>query len=479
MGATYGGTAYSCDAAVRVPLLWISLAFVLLSLLIAVRLLKKRGLTHIGGQLAFLAAFWINYLFAPLVYLIPGYCGPSPEFEVPGALVCLYGLAGFTVGSVFLSKFFRVRPLKGGGPAVAVPSGVRNKLLILGLMFLVCRRLGAVVPGLQTIFAGGQQLIAVAAVLNIWEAARRKKYAKVVLWVGLSFIVPIETMVDEGFLGFGLVALAPILIFATTCIGRRNYFRVGVFSVIGIYLGLSFFVNYARDRSQIRATVWGGDSLTNRVERVLQTFENFELFSIHKPDHLDPISGRLNQTWQVGAGVSYMQNTGGWAHGSTLVTAALQVVPRIIWKNKPITGGSNLLSKYTGLVFSQGTTFPLGQVLELYVNFGPWMVFFGYVVMGALLAHMDVAGSNALKTGDFQTFIYCFLISQAVQNVGNDFVFSTGGTAVAVVLVYGLQMFMRLKSRRRAASGHQPYHPATHWSQNASGYVDRYTPMNY
>jgi uncharacterized membrane protein YjjP (DUF1212 family) len=121
----------------------------------------------------------------------------------------------------------------------------------------------------------------------------------------------------------------------------------------------------------------------------------------------------------------------------------------------------------------------MGQVLELYVNFGPWMVFFGYVVMGALLALMDVAGSNALKTGSFQTFIYCFLISQAVQNVGNDFVFSVGNTAVAVALVYGLQMFMRLKSKRRAASGHQPYHSATHWSSSAPGYVDRYTPMNY
>ncbi|MBV8728832.1 MAG: hypothetical protein JO336_03390 [Acidobacteriia bacterium] len=476
-GATFGGIPTSCDTAVREPLQWISLAYVLLSVLIAVHVLKKRGQTHVGCQLAFLAAFWIIYLAGPLVYLVPGYCGPSPEFEVPGALVCLYGLAGFAVGSVFLSKLFRIRPLKDAGPAVAVPSGLRNKLLILGMTFLVCTRLGAVLPGLQSIFSGGQQLMGVAAVLNIWEAARLKEYRKVVLWTGLSFIFPLETIVNEGFFSFGLLLQAPVLVFAATCIGKRNYFRVGVFSMVGIYLGLSLFVTYFRDREEIRAL--SGGRMSSRLERVTQTFENFELFSIQKPKHLDPISGRLNQALFVGAGVSYMQTTQGWAHGSTLVTAALHIVPRILWKDKPWSGGSSLLTQYTGLVFSEGTTFAMGQVLELYVNFGPWMVFFGYVVMGALVARMDVAGSNALKTGNFQTFLYCFLIAQAIQNVGNDFIFSTGNSATGIVLVYGLQMFMRLKSRRLAASGHQPYHSPTHWPPSAPGYVDRYTPTSY
>jgi hypothetical protein len=468
----YGGTTNSCDAAVRDPLLLISIAFVLLTVLMVVRVLAASGQTHIGSQLAFLAALWTNNLFAPLVYLIPGYCGVFPELMIPGALVCLYGLLGFAVGSMILPKFFRIRPLKGAASAVAVPSTLRTGLLILGILFLVSRRVGAVVPGLQSIFGGGPQLMVVAAVLNIWEAARRKDNRKVAFWVAVSFIFPFETIINEGFLGFGIAALAPVLIFVTTCIGKRNYFRVGVFTLIGVYLGMSFFVTYARDRNEIRATVWGGSSFSNRVERFANTFENFEFFSIHEPRHLDVVSGRLNYTWMVGAGVTYMENTRGWAHGATLIDAALTFVPRVIWKNKPQLGGSTQITKYTGLTFSEGSTFAMGEVLELYVNFGSWMVFFGFMVIGALLAYMDVAGSNALKIGNFQAFIYCFVISQALQTVGDEFIGVTGRAVVGVVLVYGLQMFMRLKSRRRAGSGQHPHRPATHWSQRNPGYVD-------
>jgi hypothetical protein len=480
MGRSYGGTANSCDAAVREPLLWISLAFVLLSLLIVVRVLRtNRGQAHIGCQLGFLAGLWIKYLFAPLVYLIPGYCGIYPEWEVPGALVCLYGLAGFTAGSYLLPIFFRIRPLKGAGLTVAVPSRLRNGLLILGMLFLVVRRLATVAPGLQAIVAGGQQLMVVAVVLNIWEAARRKQSKKVAFWVAFSFIFPLQTMVNDGFLSFGMLAMAPVVIFAITCIGKRNYFRIGVFSMIGLYLGLSLFVNYFRDRNQIRAAVWGRDRFTNRVERLTQTFENFELFSIHKPSHLDPLTARLNMTWFVGAGVTYTQNTQGWAHGSTLVTAALGFVPRFLWKDKPVQGGSSVITQYTGIVFAEGSSFGIGQILELYVNFGSWMVFFGYLIIGGLLNYVDVAGRNALKTGNFQTFIYCFLIGLPLQNVDQDWIMTVSSMASGIVVVFGLQMFMRLKNTRRAVSGHQLYHPVPQRSQSPLGYVDRYTPMNY
>lgn len=473
MGSRFQGTATSCDSSVREPLLLISLVFILLSVLILVRLLKaRRGQTHIGCQLSFLAALWISNLFAPLVYLIPGYCGVFPELMVPGAKVCLYGLVGFAAGSWFLPKLFTVSPLKQTGPAVAVPKNLRTGLLVLGILFFLANRLGASVPGVQAIFSSGQQLLVVAAVLNIWEAARRKQSKKVALWVAFSFIFPFETVVNSGFLGFGIASTAPVLIFVIACTGKRNYLRTAALGVLGLYLGMSFFVTYMRDRSEIRASVWGGDRFSARIERFTQTMENFELFSINNPNHLDAISSRLNYTWLVGAGVSYMENTQGWARGETLKTAALGLVPRLIWKNKPQQGGSNLITKYTGLVFPEGTSVPMGQILELYVNFGSWLVFIVYMAIGGLLAYVDVVGSNALKTGAFHTFIYCFVIGQAVGSVGHDFVVVTADAAVGVILVYVLQQFMRMKSKRRqAASGHRPYHAATPWPQKP-GYVD-------
>jgi hypothetical protein len=472
MGARYGGTANSCDSAVRDPLLFISLAFILLSIMVIVRLLQtKRGQTHVGCQLSFLAAFWINYLFAALVYLLPGYCGVFPELMVPGALVCLYALVGFVIGSFFLPQIFNVHPLPITGPAPAVPASLRSGLLVLGILFFVATHVGAGLAGVQAIFSSGQQLLVVAAVLNIWEAARRKQKKKVAFWVAFSFLFPFDSVVNAGFLNFGMTSLAPVLVFATTCIGRKNYVRVAALGALGLYLGLSFFATYAHLRSEIRASVWGGDRFTSRVERFAQMFENFEWFSVRNPNHLDAVSGRLNYIWIVGAGVTYTDNTQEWAHGSTLKDAALGFIPRVLWKNKPQQGGSQLVSRYTGLAFSEGTSVPIGQVLELYVNFGPLMVFFGFLVIGGLLAYLDTSASNGLKSGTFNRFIAFFIVAHALQHVANEYVAVVTEAVVGVGLTYGLQMFMRMKSRRsRQAAIQDP--------QNR-GYADDFAAMRY
>jgi hypothetical protein len=476
MGRTYGGTANSCDSAVRDPLLLICLAFVLLTVMIVVRLLRtKRGQTHVGCQLSFLASLWIVYLFGPLVYLIPGYCGVFPELMVPGCLVCLYCLAGFAAGSFLLPKLISVRPLKDTGPFPKVPSGLRTGLLVLGILFFVLSRVGAGFAGVQAIITGGQQLMVVAFVLNIWEAARKKDNKKVVLWLAASFLFPFETIVNSGFLGVGMELLAPVIIFATTCIGtKRNYFRLALVSGVVLYLGMSFFVTYAHLRGEIRATVWGGDRFSNRVDEFARIFTNFEFFSIKNPAHLDPISGRMNQAWLVGAGVTYMENTQEWARGETLKYAALGFVPRVLWKNKPQQGGNELVNRYTGFSFSEGTSVPLGQVLELYVNGGPWLVFLGFLIIGGMFAYLDVTGSNALKTGAFNTFIYCFVIGQAFHRVGGEFLPVTTNCAVGVFLVYALQQVMRMRAKRIGKiTGRRIPRPAGAGYQNISVPVSR------
>jgi hypothetical protein len=457
MGAS---TSNSCDVAVRGPLLLFSLAFILLTLIMVLRLLHgKRGQAHIGCQLSFLAALWINYLLGPLVYLIPGYCGIFPELEVPGARVCLYGLLGFAAGTLLLPHFFRVRPVKDTGSMPEVPSSLRNGLLALGILSFLVARFGPGIASLGAVLGAGQQLMIVAIVLNIWEAARRKQNRQVAFWVAVSFLFPFQTVVNQGFLGFGMEALIPVLIFVTTCVGKRNYFRVGVLSVLGLYLGMSLFVTYMRDRTSLRTELRGGSSFSDRFEHVARTVEHFELFSVHKPNHLDAISGRLNQTWLVGAGVAYIENTREWAHGSTLVDAALGFVPRFLWRDKPVQGGSNLITKYTGIAFAEGTTVSMGQILELYVNFGSWLVFAVYAAIGWLLAYLDVTGRNALKTGAFHIFTNCLLVGLAFIHVIGEFIVVTTNVVVGLLLVYGLQMFMRMRAKRakRMVTGRIPH----------------------
>jgi hypothetical protein len=137
----------------------------------------------------------------------------------------------------------------------------------------------------------------------------------------------------------------------------------------------------------------------------------------------------------------------------------LGFVPRFLWRDKPVQGGSNMITKYTGIAFSEGTSVPMGQILELYVNFGSWLVFVAYMAIGGLLAYLDVTGRNALKTGAFHIFTNCFLIGRAVQQVGGEFIVATTNVVVGLLLVYGLQMFMRMRTKRarRMARSRVPY----------------------
>jgi hypothetical protein len=448
MGVRYKGVATSCDAAVRDPLLIIFLIVCLVTAVIAVRLLKAgRGQTHVGLQLSYLAAFWVNHWFAVPVYLIPGYCGFFPEFELPGARVSLYGLLGFAAGSIFLPKVFGWGPSRDTGDAPAVPSSLRYGLLALGGLFYVAMHTVSI-KSVGAVFADGQQLMVAAVVLSIWEAARKRQSKTVVLWAVFSLLFPFATVVHSGFLGYGIASMAPVFIFATTCIGRRNYFRMSVFGVVGLYLGLSLYVNYMRDRGEIRASVWGGESFSDRVERFAQTFEHFEWFSPTNPNHLDAIAGRMNQNWLVGAGVVYIENTKEWARGDTLKYVALGFIPRVLWPGKPVAGGGDLVTRYTGLQFSAGTAVGIGQVLELYVNYGPWLVFFGFAALGGLFAFMDVSARNGLKTGAFNRFITCFIVALALENITNVFTAIVTSAMVGVMLTYGLEMFMRMKAKR-------------------------------
>jgi hypothetical protein len=113
---------------------------------------------------------------------------------------------------------------------------------------------------------------------------------------------------------------------------------------------MSLYVTYMRDRTDIREVVWGGESATARVNRLRDTFENFELFDIYNVDHLQRVDLRLNQNYLVGMGVKYLQtHPDEFAHGETIWEAVLAPIPRALWPNKPSAAGSgDLVSRFTG-----------------------------------------------------------------------------------------------------------------------------------
>jgi hypothetical protein len=458
MESKYQGVAVSCDSAVRDELLLYFLIASLVTALLLIHLLKSgRGQSHVGLVISYLlGGFWINHWFGVAAYLVPGYCGVYPELEVPGARETLYALLGFAAGVLFLPRIFGVRRSQGNVNPVPVPANLRNGFLALGVLFYVAAHVASKVNGLQAILASGQQLLVVAVLLNIWEAARKKQKQRVAFWLVASLAFPFLTVVQDGFLGYGINAVAPIYIFAATCIGRRNYFKLATVGFICFYLGLSLYVNYMRERTGIRADVWGGNKFSARVDRFSAVFQHFEWFSPFDPIHLDAVVGRMNQSWLVGAGVVYAENTQQWARGETLEYAALAFIPRFLWPNKPQAGGGDMATRYTGIPFAEGTAVSIGQVLELYVNYGSWLVFFGFVIFGGLAGYFDSAAREGLNTGAWNRFLTYFVIGSAMVQIMEPLAVTVAGAVAGVVLSCGLQMFLNMKSKRRRQPALQP-----------------------
>src|SRR5215472_13774676 len=306
--------ALACDASIHQRILYIAVAGCLLSIFLATKGLRpfgQYGPENAGLLLSYLAQVWMNHWFVLGVYLLPWYCPGKTSQTAMGAQQTLIGLAGLVAGSLVVRHFFNVRPV--WTPVVSpVPGMLRNTLFIYGLVFYLVAGSITGVQGLAAVFSNGQELIVVALILGIWEARRRGSRRGMIQLCLASCFIPIVTVLHSGFLGFGIIALIPIVIFTMSCWGRVNWPKLAAVIVIGGYLGLSLFVNYFRDRSEIRRSVWGNDRLSARLDTLNAMFHNFEWFSVYNTRQLDSIDGRLNQNWLVGAGVVYIENTKQW-----------------------------------------------------------------------------------------------------------------------------------------------------------------------
>jgi hypothetical protein len=410
----------ACDDSLRKEMSLIFAAGCILTLLIVSRLFRSTRAaapTHVGLQLCYLANFWIIHWVAIPVYFLPWYCGEFANFTLLGARESLYGLIGLFVGSTLVAYWNGSRE-KTYGPPPEISRETRHRFLYLGLVFYVLTALLAGVTGLSAVLNGGQLFLIAGVVLCIWSAYRRGNRRGVMQWVAISLLFPFITVIRAGFLGFGFAALLPVMIAALCWMPKKNFAKLALWGLVTGYLGLSLFVTYMRDRNDLRRTVWGNQTYSNRLTQMANTFGNFEWFSPSEPRHLEILDGRLNQNYLVGAAVVHIDNTQEWAAGRTLWDAALAFIPRLLWPDKPTAGSGDLVSKYTGIEFAQGTSVGVGQVMEFYVNFGSPMVFLGFLFFGGVLAWLDRVAVNALLSGSTYRFIPAYLVGLSILQVG-------------------------------------------------------------
>jgi len=395
--------------------------------------------SSVGLVFTYIMSFGAIHWLAASMYLLPWYSDRGEDLVAIGLREATIATVALAIGTEIVAWLLHRRGELGSPRQpfreVALDPVAVNTYLFAGvLLYGVISPLGSRISGLQALVATGSTIIVVALSLKCWNGWQAGKSNLLWRWVGVSSLMPIVTVVTQGFLGYGFAATVTILAFVGSFFRPR--WRVVVAGMALAYLGLSVYVTYMRDRNEIRAVVWGGKGLTDRVDQLSTTFKNMEWFDPRELNHLRRIDDRLNQDYLVGAAVARLE--GGFvtfADGGTFTDAILAVVPRALWPNKPAAAGSgDLVSTYTGMRFAEGTSVGVGQVLECYINFGTAGVFIGFLLIGGVLALADIKAAQALHTGDARGFTLWYLPTLSLLQVGGSLVEVTSTAAAGLLM---------------------------------------------
>jgi hypothetical protein len=404
---------------------------------------RRANWNGIGLVLGFFMQLALLHWFGALVSFFPWY-SPAGGIAVVqnGFAISTLGLVGFAVGCCCsrgpiapLSRRFEILP----------EFRMMGTFLAIGIVCYLALALGlGEIASLSSVLSSGFNFVLVAICLGIWETVQARRASRLFLLMLSAFFFPLFTVMTSGFINFG-VGYA-IVVVAFVVVIARPRFKLAVAAAPLLFVALSVYVTYMRDREALRQTIWGGESYAVRAERLIDTFRDFEWFDPSDGHHLQRVDARLNQNRLVGEAEAHMTNHRDFAGGETLSMAFLAMVPRALWPGKPEYAGSmDLVSRFTGLTFAEGTSVGIGMIMEFFVNFGEWGVFFGMLIVGLIVATVDRKAGIALVRGEPLTFCRWFLVGMALLNVGGSLAETSATVASSFLLGWGVTAMLRRK----------------------------------
>ena len=297
--------------------------------------------------------------------------------------------------------------------------------------------------GIPTIGAAiyfGSGIWMLAVMTSLAQAVRYRNSMKFITWMAILFVYPFLVLVLSGFMSYG--ATAVIIVGSLAVIQMKSMMRSILLIVVIGYLGLSVFVNYFESRTELRSTLWSGAGFEERVGAVTDVFSQAKLFSPNNPRHLRALTMRLNQNEFVGVAAGRL-NTGQaeYLHGRSFYEALISPIPRAFWKNKPTEGGSGtVVREMTGMYLRTDTSWGVGNVMELYINFGLWSLIPGFLLLGWLIGWFDRRAAMAFGTADPSRALLYFLPGVALIQPNGSLVEVVGGAFAALLAAVGLRL---------------------------------------
>ncbi len=429
----------------------LNLLFVWLAVGIALALLIRKS--SAGLLLAYFVGLSMIHVPGAMMFLEAGEWNRTRL----GFEQTVIGLVAFLIGAVITRMTAFPRRLGVDRPNSLSPKSATelNQLafkyvLLGGVIYFFLMSYASAIPSATAIMSPLGSLIIVGACLRLWVARNSGNRFNYWSTIGILPLLPLSTLVQSGFLGFGVVWAIAIASFLFAQSNRRWVFFC--LAPVVLFAGLSLFVNYMGARDKIRQSVWYDQSdLSTRLDKVGVIFRNFEWLDLSDPKQRQEINLRLNQNGLVGAAVARLDSgLQPYASGATLFDAFLSLIPRAIWPDKPsFGGGGGIVSKYTGIRFAKNTSVGVGQVLEFYLNFGTLGVIGGFFIFGWVLGYVDLKIIESLGMGDRRNFLLWFLIGASMLQPGGSVVEIVVAVAGSVVGSHGLNYF--LNPRKSAA----------------------------
>jgi len=393
----------------------------------------------------------IHWLAATL-YLLPWHDGFDPAAVVTGLRTAFEGFCALCVGAFIASRKPKDDIAATAANASIAPFGWTYLVIGLLMYAVLWPRFGRV-ASLGALVAAGAQYIVAGICLRCWRADP----GRLAKWMAVAALLPFLTILMQGYLSYGLAALATVAAFVGEELrSRKTLLVVGV--VVG-YLTMSFYVTYMRDRAEIRRAVWAGADASQRLDVITNSFADFEWFDATNPEHLWRIDERLNQDYFVGLAVERLRSRlVSYAMGETVQDAMTALLPRILYPEKGVEAGSaDIVSRFTGVSFMEGTSVGVGVILEMFVNFGRAGVWIGLFLLGAVLVIIDERAHHHLGRGSATGFAMWYLPGTSLLQLSGGSVVDASLTAAATVAsVFIVNIAVTRLSRRAGTSAVWP-----------------------
>ncbi len=402
-----------------------SLLIWILAILIQCVWVRKRDFQSIGLPLGYMLSMALIHVTGAMLYIDNIYSLYEVSWVEDGFYLSALGALGFSLGATISqwrthkSSSFIAFNKESAQPAMRMLRPLPLLLFGIGYWLFILPIISRVPSG-AALSAGFVSLIPAAVFLGIFKAQLAKNRTLMFVWLIMLLMVPVFTVASSGFLGFGVTMMT--IVVCALLIVIKPWRRWLLLSPLALFLGLSVYVSYMISRDDIRETVWATPTLSERISTITNTYEKAEWFDPSDMSQRKIIDGRLNQNVFVGqvkqrveSGVVQIVN------GETIVAGISAFVPRIFWPDKPpVAGSGDLVSRFTGTKFAEGTSVGIGQVLEFYINFGVMGMVICFFVFGALLGWVDTKAANALRNLQWRRFCIFLLAGIGmVQPIGS------------------------------------------------------------